>query len=81
MWEKVGVNMSIYQNWFERVPIFEDIKTDDTELIRQVKCCPICCGRGFVDNGFYSSTKTTCVSSTTGTETCRSCNGKGYIII
>ena len=41
--------------------------------------CPVCYGRGFVQNGFYSSTADTWLTSTTGVETCRSCMGKGYV--
>ena len=41
--------------------------------------CPVCYGRGFVPEGFYNSTGLTWVSNGTGTETCRSCGGKGYI--
>lgn len=41
--------------------------------------CPVCHGRGFVPEGFYRSTGLTWVSNGTGTETCKSCNGKGYI--
>ena len=44
-------------------------------------CCPVCYGRGFVPAGFYESTGLTWISSTTGNETCKSCCGKGYIII
>lgn len=46
-----------------------------------VKVCPVCLGRGFVQSGFYSSTSGTYITSTTGVETCHSCNGKGYVII
>ena len=48
---------------------------------KYVKCCPICLGRGFVAQGFYQSTTSTWISNSTGTETCRSCSGKGYIIV
>ena len=41
--------------------------------------CPVCYGRGFVPEGFYNSTGLTWASNGTGTETCRSCSGKGYI--
>ena len=42
--------------------------------------CPVCDGTGIVPGGFYISTSG---FSTTGTnqETCRSCDGKGFIII
>lgn len=41
--------------------------------------CPICSGRGFIGEGFYSTTSRTWVSSTTGTEQCRSCLGAGFV--
>lgn len=47
----------------------------------KLSLCPVCSGRGFVSSGFYSSTGNTWVSSTTAPEQCRSCYGKGYIII
>ena len=46
---------------------------------KSVVTCPVCYGRGFVPEGFYNSTGLTWVSNGTGTETCRSCSGKGYI--
>lgn len=48
---------------------------------KQVHACPVCMGRGFVSGGFYSSVGQTWVSSTTLPEECRSCQGKGYIIV
>lgn len=43
--------------------------------------CPVCGGRGFVDNQFYTSTNT--VGETTGDSTafvaCRSCQGTGIV--
>ena len=54
---------------------------DLNRIDNKVECCPICLGRGFVPSGFYDSTGLNWVSSTTGKETCRSCNGKGYVII
>ena len=43
--------------------------------------CPVCGGTGLVLNGFYSSTTGQWSSSSTVPETCRSCNGKGYILV
>ena len=43
------------------------------------ECCPVCLGRGFVQMGFYSLG-----SSSTGSDvqpTCKSCSGKGYIVL
>ena len=44
-----------------------------------VEVCPVCHGRGVVQNGFYSTNTGYWSSTTTGTETCRSCMGKGYV--
>ena len=41
--------------------------------------CPVCEGRGFVTNGFYQTTQDYYTSSSTATETCRSCGGKGIV--
>lgn len=46
-----------------------------------VEVCPVCHGRGVVQHGFYSTNTGYWSSTTTGTETCRSCMGKGYIQI
>lgn len=43
------------------------------------QCCPVCGGKGFVQAGFYNGVGTTIITSTTGTEKCRSCNGKGWV--
>lgn len=48
---------------------------------REVRCCPVCGGNGIVSNGFYNHTSNTWVTSTTASEQCRSCNGKGYVEI
>ena len=47
--------------------------------MRELHKCPICNGKGIVTGGFYNPSD----FSITGTaqETCRSCNGEGYIII
>ena len=47
--------------------------------MNHAEVCPVCIGRGFVQAGFYSSTSDTYITSTTGVETCHSCNGKGYV--
>ena len=41
--------------------------------------CPVCGGKGIVQNGFYSSTGNTWIASTTIPETCRTCGGKGIV--
>ncbi len=46
---------------------------------KEVRCCPVCSGRGFVSGGFYSATGNTWVTSTTAPDTCRTCGGKGYV--
>lgn len=46
--------------------------------------CPVCGGKGLVPNGFYDvSSNLGNIYKTTSTtpETCRSCGGKGYIIV
>ena len=42
--------------------------------------CPVCNGKGFVDDGFYLGTGSSWIS-TGGTQVCRSCCGKGYVQI
>lgn len=42
--------------------------------------CPICTGSGLVDEGFYRRTSNTWTSAG-GSERCRSCAGRGYVII
>lgn len=46
----------------------------------EVKLCPVCTGSGIVDSGFYNRTPDTWTHSS-GTEQCRSCYGRGYVII
>ena len=49
--------------------------------------CPVCQGNGQVSNGFYTTTSTDeegnllWTSASTASEVCRSCDGKGYIIV
>ncbi|MDD4985857.1 MAG: hypothetical protein PHQ43_08715 [Dehalococcoidales bacterium] len=44
--------------------------------------CPVCGGNGFVPAGFYSQAiGGDCTSYHTGFETCRSCDGRGYVVI
>jgi DnaJ-class molecular chaperone len=45
--------------------------------IQQILRCPVCEGRGNVPNGFYS--RTSYATTDASPETCKSCNGKGYI--
>jgi DnaJ-class molecular chaperone len=47
---------------------------------KQAVTCPVCYGTGHVDAGFYHQTSGQW-SSSGGTETCKSCNGKGYVVI
>ena len=42
--------------------------------------CPVCTGSGIVDEGFYRRTLDVWTSCG-GTEKCRSCDGRGYVII
>ena len=48
----------------------------------QVLLCPLCEGRGYVPLGFYSSTagRAWTVSSTIP-DRCRSCDGRGYVVV
>ncbi len=43
--------------------------------------CPVCNGNGLVSSGFYSrpGTYPFWASSSANPETCRSCNGKGWV--
>lgn len=43
--------------------------------------CPVCGGRGFVPNGFYSTTNPygNYQSTSTGAEICRACQGTGVL--
>ena len=47
---------------------------------KQVSTCPVCHGTGHIDAGFYTRTGPQW-TSTGGTEPCRSCNGKGFVVI
>lgn len=42
--------------------------------------CPVCGGKGLVPKGFYDVSSNLSTTSATP-ETCRSCGGKGYIIV
>ena len=42
--------------------------------------CPVCGGKGLVPKGFYDVSSNLSTTSATP-ETCRSCQGKGYIIV
>ncbi len=46
----------------------------------QAVTCPVCGGNGLVDEGFYRQTSGDWTSAG-GTETCRSCGGKGWVTI
>lgn len=48
---------------------------------KSVHRCPVCGGNGIVSNGFYNHTGNTWVTSTTAPEQCRSCHGKGYVVV
>jgi len=44
--------------------------------------CPVCDGKGLVPNGYYSAIGVdSWTSASTTPEECKSCDGKGYIII
>lgn len=46
-----------------------------------VKCCPVCKGKGTVAPYFYSHVLGDRQRVGTPPQTCRSCEGKGYIVI
>lgn len=46
---------------------------------KQVHRCPVCEGRGTVPHGFYSAFGA--LTNNTAPETCKSCEGKGYVAI
>ena len=41
--------------------------------------CPVCKGNGLVPNGFYAQTSGVWSSTSTESEKCRTCNGKGIV--
>lgn len=45
-----------------------------------LRTCPVCYGRGHVQEGFYSTTTGAWASTATGSEMCRSCAGTGWVI-
>lgn len=49
--------------------------------MKRGQSCPVCGGNGKVMNGFYDQTGGQWTTSYTDLITCRSCTGKGYIII
>ena len=46
-----------------------------------VERCPVCGGNGIVSAGFYTTTSGQWSTGGTASETCRSCKGKGYVIV
>jgi hypothetical protein len=46
-----------------------------------VSTCPVCQGRGTVPFGYYLTQTGQILASGTGVETCRSCEGGGYVAI
>ena len=49
--------------------------------MNSVVTCPVCGGNGLVMNGFYNQTSGVWTTGSTEPEMCRSCNGKGYVIV
>lgn len=43
--------------------------------------CPVCRGNGLVPNGFYNQTSGMRSTCSLTPETCRSCQGKGFVIV
>lgn len=49
---------------------------------KQACRCPVCEGRGHVPNGFYGSfAGLPWTTSSVAPETCKSCEGKGYVSV
>ena len=47
-----------------------------------VERCPVCCGRGFVEDTFYDrGLSSYSAAYYGGSETCKSCGGCGYLVI
>ena len=46
-----------------------------------VHLCPVCDGNGLVPAGFYNQTSGGWSGGTLVPEQCRSCDGKGYIVV
>ena len=66
----------MHRNKAEKWGIEECVFLGDNEETKPYRC-PVCGGRGIVQNGFYNM----CADSTTlsNGETCRSCGGNGVI--
>ena len=47
---------------------------------RKPYCCPVCNGRGVLPQGFYNTSERFASSSLADIQ-CRSCNGRGIIIL
>ena len=47
----------------------------------EVKRCPVCNGTGRVPLGFYNQTSGRWTTGGIQDELCRSCDGKGYVIV
>lgn len=50
-------------------------------MMAQAQRCPVCLGKGIVAPGFYVTPGRTWTSGSSAPESCRSCAGKGYIVI
>jgi DnaJ-class molecular chaperone len=46
-----------------------------------VEKCPVCEGRGTVPHGFYDTTNGEWISTSIVPEKCRSCDGRGYVVV
>ena len=49
--------------------------------MKTIALCPVCAGRGIVPAGFYQSTGLIWTSPDATPQQCRSCKGKGYIVV
>ena len=55
------------------------IYLNDSKQLNPCKC-PVCGGNGLVPAGFYLTATGQITTSSCAPETCRACNGKGYIL-
>jgi len=56
----------------------EVVKLLEANITTGIHCCPVCEGRGVVQQGFYGDCSSTIMCSN-NQETCRTCNSVGYL--
>ena len=65
---------------YYRVPETTDIDYPRNHT-PSLKCCPVCKGKGTIGPFFYSHEPNNNWTVAAPPQTCRSCDGKGYIIV